>query len=460
MDQDLRNLRKNTAIIAVATIGSKGVTFILAPLYSHFLSTAEYGVMDILSTTISLLFPILCFDIFEATFRYTSDKKYESQKVLNTSLLCCLPVCILSFFLTILGIHVLKTTNYYYLSIPFCVCLYSLTSVLAQYLRGKQKILEFAFSGVVSAVSLLALTLFFMIVMHMGLIGWVYANCISKIIELIYLFIADKNYSNISLKKYDKKYLKEFMVYALPLMPTATMWWIMNMSDRYVLALLLGVSATGIYAVSAKIPSILSVFENVFYQAWQTTAINRAEDENRDSIFSNVFQNYLIVMIIGLLGLLTISKPLVIWLFDKSYHEAWIYMPVLIIGVVIHALSGNLGSLYAVYKRTKGALISTFLGAIINIVLNFLIVPFVGIMGAALTTVFGYLVTLVYRWFDTKKFVKISINIRETILILMAATFQLILFYIDGLFSYLVRFAVLIIIMLWKRKVLLSIVKG
>ena len=55
MDQELRNLRKNTAVIAIANIGSKGITFILAPLYSYFMSTAEYGTMDILSTTISCL---------------------------------------------------------------------------------------------------------------------------------------------------------------------------------------------------------------------------------------------------------------------------------------------------------------------------------------------------------------------------------------------------------------------
>ena len=67
------------------------------------------------------------------------------------------------------------------------------------------------------------------------------------------------------LKYYDKKYAKEFLKFCLPLMPTATMWWIMNLSDRYMLAFFLVASATGIYAVANKIPGLLSVFENIFY---------------------------------------------------------------------------------------------------------------------------------------------------------------------------------------------------
>lgn len=458
MDQELRNLRKNTAVIAIANIGSKGITFILAPLYSYFMSTAEYGTMDILSTTISLLFPILCFDIYEATFRYSSDRQHTDRKVLNTSLLVCIPVCVLS--LIIMGISFAVDLNKnFFAGVPFCVCLSGLTSVFAQYLRGKQKIKHFAFSGVVSAVSLLVFTAVFMIVLKMGLTGWVLSLCISKMLELVYLLLVDNNYQDISLKEFDRQYLKEFIKYSLPLMPTTIMWWIMNMSDRYVLAGLLGVSATGIYAVAAKIPGILSVFENIFYQAWQTTAINKAEDEQRDSIFSVVFQNYMTVMIIGLMGLLVISKPTILWFFAGDYREAWIYLPPLIMGVVVHALGGNLGSLYAVFKNTKGALISTFLGAIINIALNFLVIPFVGIMGAALTTLLGYFVTLVYRWIDTKKFVKISINRKETLVLLFFVAAQLTLYYINGIYSYGLRIILLIAVMFWKRKLLREIIR-
>lgn len=457
MDQELRNLKKNTVVIAIANIGSKGISFILAPLYSFIMSTAEYGIIDILSTTISLLFPILCFDIYEATFRYSSDNKYSDKKVLNTSLRVCSPVCVLCILISVTSFAI--APNNYYAAVPVCVFLSSINCVFAQYLRGKQRIKQFAFSGVVSAVSLLALTVVFTIVLKMGVTGWVFAYFISKVIELIYLLIADHNYRDVSWKEYDRGYLKEFMKYSLPLMPTTIMWWIMNLSDRYVLAGILGVAATGIYAVAAKIPSILSLFENIFYQAWQTTAIKKAEDEHRDLFFSSVFQNYMTVMVIGVLGLLIISKPAVYLLFAEDYREAWIYLPPLIIGVMIHALNGNLGSLYAVYKKTNGALISTFTGAAINLTLNFLIIPYVGIMGAALTTLFGYGVTFLYRWFDTKKFIKISIEKKDTLILLSFTVVQLILYYINNYYSYFIRIVLLGVTIIWKHRILIDIVK-
>ena len=457
MDQELRNLKKNTAVIAIANIGSKGISFILAPLYSFFMSTAEYGTMDILSTTISLLFPILCFDIYEATFRYSSDNRYSDRKVLNTSLRVCGPTCVLSILAFVTSFAIVP--NNYFAAVPVCVCLSSINCVFAQYLRGKQRIKQFAFSGVVSAVSLLAMTVFFMIVLKMGLIGWVLSYAVSKVFELAYLLMADHNYQDISWKEYDRTYMKEFLKYSLPLMPTTIMWWVMNMSDRYVLAVLLGVSTTGIYAVAAKIPSILSLFENIFYQAWQTTAINKAEDENRDGFFSRVFQNYMTVLVIGVLGLLIISKPAIHLLFAEDYHEAWVYLPPLIIGVVVHALNGNLGSLYAVYKKTNGALISTSLGAIINITLNFLIIPYVGIMGAALTTLLGYCVTFLYRWFDTKKFLNISIDKKDMIMLLTITAVQLMLYYINNYYSYGIRIVLLIAAIIWKRHILIEIIR-
>lgn len=457
MDQELRNLKKNTAVIAIANIGSKGISFILAPLYSFFMSTAEYGTMDILNTTISMLFPILCFDIYEATFRYSSDNRYSDRKVLNTSLRVCGPACVLSILAFVTSFAI--APNNYFAAVPVCVCLSSINCVFAQYLRGKQRIKQFAFSGVVSAVSLLAMTVFFMIVLKMGLIGWVLSYAVSKVFELAYLLMADHNYQDISWKEYDRTYMKEFLKYSLPLMPTTIMWWVMNMSDRYVLAGLLGVSTTGIYAVAAKIPGILSLFENIFYQAWQTTAINKAEDENRDGFFSRVFQNYMTVLVIGVLGLLIISKPAIHLLFAEDYHEAWIYLPPLIIGVVVHALNGNLGSLYAVYKKTNGALISTSLGAIINITLNFLIIPYVGIMGAALTTLLGYCVTFLYRWFDTKKFLNISIDKKEMIMLLTITAVQLMLYYINNYYSYGIRIVLLIAAIIWKRHILIEIIR-
>ena len=82
-------LRRNTLIIAIANLGSKAIGFIIAPLYSYYLTTAEYGTADLIATTVSLLLPFICFDIFEACFRYSSDDNYDHSVVFSSSIFIC-----------------------------------------------------------------------------------------------------------------------------------------------------------------------------------------------------------------------------------------------------------------------------------------------------------------------------------------------------------------------------------
>lgn len=175
--------------------------------------------------------------------------------------------------------------------------------------------------------------------------------------------------------------------------------------------------------------------------------------------YSNVFNNYLVILLIGVLGILLIGKPFVIILFENSYNNAYLYIPILIMGVVIHALNGNLGSLYSVFKNTKGALYSTAIGALTNVVLNCIFIPYIGIMGAAITTLIGYIVTLVYRWIDTKKFVSIVLEKKQIFLMTLIVILQAVLYYIPGTASYIIR-TIIVLSVLWKyRKVLLSVLK-
>ena len=96
-----KQLKRNTLIIAIGNLGSKAIAFVLAPLYSFYLTTSQYGTMDLITTTVGLVMPFFCLDIFEATFRYSNDKEYDENKVISSSLFVCLPGFIVSAFVFI-----------------------------------------------------------------------------------------------------------------------------------------------------------------------------------------------------------------------------------------------------------------------------------------------------------------------------------------------------------------------
>lgn len=182
-------------------------------------------------------------------------------------------------------------------------------------------------------------------------------------------------------------------------------------------------------------------------------------DKERDLLYSNVFNKYLQILTVGVLGLLLIGKPLLTHLFAKDYSLAWVPLAPLIVSVLIHALAGNLGSLYSVFKNTNGALYSTIIGAATNIGLNFLLIPVFGIWGASLTTLAGYIVTLTYRWFDVKKFVNLTINKSEFYLCMGTLIAQFALYYVEGGISYAIRTIVLVTMMIKYRKDFVRIIR-
>lgn len=443
-------LKKNTIIIAISNLGSKAISFILAPLYSYYMTTAEYGTMDLITTTVGLLIPFFCFDIFEASFRFANDKKYDDRIVLSTSLF----VGIVENVIIWTAVAVISLV--FKISWIVIICVLSATldvfyQILAQFARGKGRMKLFAVSGIINSVILLFFNIIFVMFLVWGLNGWIISFVCAKAVTVLYLIIRMNIFREFKFSFVKRDFLYDAVKFCLPLMPSASMWWIMNASDRYVISFYLGISATGIYAVANKLPVILSIFENVFYQSWQTTAINTMNTEDRDRIYSSVFFKYFQILTVGVSAILIVLKPLIIYLFAKDYNEAWISAAVLVIGVMVHALAGNLGTVYTVFKNTTGALKTSMIGAITNVMLNLIFIKFCGMNAAAWTTLISYIIVLAVRWNDTKENVSLRIPKFDTIVYLFALLISLLLYYVDNTWSYIVR-VIVFVILVYKSK--------
>ena len=319
-NKELSVLRRNTMIIAIANLGSKAIGFILAPLYSFYLSTSEYGTMDLITTTAGLLMPLLCLDIYEATFRFASENDYDKKIVFSSSVSLSAAV---SLCVTLITLFLKLTAD-----LPNVVLYAVLASaidanymVLSWFARGDAKMKVFAFSGVVNSLFTLILNGLFLIMIKMGLHGWIASYLIAKIVACIYVIVRVKAWELFSFNYLNSKFYSSALKYCIPLLPTASMWWIMNASDRYMVAFFIGTAGNGIYAVANKLPALLSVFEGIFYQSWQTSAFNTVNDKNKENFYSSVFINYLCILVVGVLALFIVLKPFIIFLFEQSYAD-------------------------------------------------------------------------------------------------------------------------------------------
>lgn len=458
MNHIIKTLKRNTILIAAASVGSRAISFILAPLYSYYLTAEQYGTMDLITTTCYLIGPLICLDIYEAAFRFTKDDRYDNKRVISTSLIVCIAgiaLCLLLF----IGCAVFRPLTLSMIVCAISAVIDSVHNTLVQYARGKDEIGVFAFSGVLHSIVILFADICFLIALGMGLVGWMISFITAKAVALGYLTVRLKIWNDLSVRFFDAAFLKDALRFSLPLMPQTSMWWIMNVSDRYILTFYRGAAATGIYAAAAKLPAILSVFENVFFQAWQTAAIDTLQEEDKEKFYSEIFTKYFRILAVGVIGLLLILKPMIVILFSSDYSEGWLPSAILVLGVMLHALGGNIGVLYTVFKDTRGALKTSFLGAAVNLALNFIFIARFGMLAAACTTLVGYAVVLVIRWFDIRKFVKLRFAAESELIIVILILVQFTLYYVPGIPSYAIRAAIFILAVYLNKNLIIRMIK-
>lgn len=406
-----KRLLKNSSIFAIANMGSKLLSIILVPFYTYVLTTEEFGTVDMLMTSISLMLPIITLSIFDATLRFSIKSEYNIKNIFTTSVFITLygNIVFLVFYPLLNKISFLG--NYIEL-FYILLLLQSINSLLSQFARGINKVKLFATNGMMITFFTLILNIVFLSIFNLNIKGYLLSYIISYLIGNLFLIFRLKVWSHLNIKSYNKILAKEMLTYSIPLIPNALMWWLMNVSDRYIITFFLGVSANGIYAVANKIPTILNLIYSIFSQAWQLSAIEESGSETKSQFYSNVFSIFSTVMFIAASCIILIIKPLINLFVSSDYSESWKYVPFLLLAVIFTSFSSFLGTNYIAMKETKGIFKTSLFGAIVNVILNIILIPLFGINGASFATMMSFFVVWIIRIYDTKRFVSLEINVK------------------------------------------------
>lgn len=385
-----RELLKNTGILAVCNFASKILIFILVPLYTHALSTDEYGLYDLVISTVTLLYPILTCNIADAVMRFTMDKSIDRDDVARIGM----KYILISIFLSLCILTIIKSLNLwpkineYVIIIALYYFLYAFNQYLIQLAKGQEKLLDMGISAVLGTVFLIASNVVFLILIKLGIRGFFWANILSLGISVIYLTIKLRAYRFLRELLHDDKKLRSAMLsYSIPLIATTLGWWINSTADRYVVALMCGVAANGLLSISYKIPTIINTLQGIFIQAWQITAIKEYGEENTPIFYGRAFEIINILMCIACSCLIGLTKPISAILYQKDFYSAWQFVPFLLISCILNSASGFLGPILAAKKDSRSMAKSAVYGAISNIVMNIGLVYLLGIQGATIATV-------------------------------------------------------------------------
>ena len=177
---------------------------------------------------------------------------------------------------------------------------------------------------------------------------------------------------------------------------------------------LVGETAAGIYGVSTKIPNLISTISTIFFQAWNMSAIEENDSKDRSRFYHRVFDAYQSFMFIASAGLIVFVRILSNILIDSNtypeYATAFTYTPVLIVGVLMMCFNQFLSSVYSATQHTTHSFWTSLVAAVVNIVLNIILIHIWGIMGAAIATFASYFVCYCIRIVDARKYVPFPVN--------------------------------------------------
>lgn len=429
-NQSYKKLFSNTLIFAIGSFGSKLLVLLLVPLYTAALAPEQYGTVDLVAQTANILLPIFTLSVAEAALRFGLDAKSKEQR--QTIYTTCLGVVIFGLGIMAAIFPFLAKLDYLDGFAPI-LYIYVWTAALKQlnatYVRSLEKVRLFALDGILTTLEMVLFNILFLLHFKWGMTGYLLAIILSDLCSSIFLFFAAGLYKHVNPKRFSLSSLKEMLRYCAPLVPTTLLWLITSISDRFIITMFHGEAMNGINTAAYKLPTIITTIFTMFSQAWNMSAIQENDSKGREGFYTSVFSFNQSFMHVMAAGVLLINRPLTyIWI-NGRYHEAMLYSPILTLATVFTCFNVFLGSVYIAEKKTKRSFATSLAAGIINIILNFLLIPRFGIYGAAGATFAAYFAVFFFRLFDTAKIIRYrfsmpKIIVNTVLMVVMAAVNQ------------------------------------
>ena len=405
---------KDIGVYAIGNIGSKIITFMMVPLYTYFVhDTSDFGYYDLCLQVCLLLIPFVTLQLRDGAFRYLLDCTEETrrQRIVTFVSHTLASTLLLSLLVTI---AMVLFTDIHYLGYVFGLLVaMSLQEVYSQVFRGLGNNRAFVAVGILSALGIGVFSILFVAGLGWGIKGIFLANILARILALIIVegrvrLLSRYTRWNISTREVGKIIIR----YTLPLLPGSLCWWLTGSSDRMFISHYLSLDVNGVYAVAIRFTGVISTLAIIFYQAWQETAILQYNSPDRNRFFSRMFNGYIFLLSAILVGYAFILKLCYGWLVADQYSASLNYIYPLGVSAVIFAIAAFFDMGYQCAKDTPRTLPAIMLSAAVNVALNFMLIKPLGVYGVIVTQLVTYLVLVIYRWYDMKRYFILKIDPR------------------------------------------------
>lgn len=428
MLEEIKKLLKHTSVYGLGNILNKAVGFLLIPFYTHYLTTADYGTLELLDLSVALVGLLLNMWMNASLVRhyYEYEDSKNRNQIVGTALISTSVVAAVVSAAGVLwarGIStlILKSPAFYNFVwvISFNLFFTCLNSVSFSYLRACQRSTFIVIMNSVSLAVTLSLNIYFLAVLKTGVLGILYSGLIGNVLVTVVLtFLTVKDVGI----HFDLQKLKALASFGLPLILTSFSAFELNFADRFFLQHYSNVSTVGVYALGYKFGFMLSfLIIQPFIMIWGARMYEVAKKSDAGDTLSRIFAYFSLILTVAALALSLVIKEVVSVIAAPQFHDAYKIVPIVALAYLFYGVGYFFQTGMYVKKKTSYLGLIGVICACANIGLNFILIPRYAAMGAAWATALSFLLmgTLAYAF--SQRVFPIPYSLYRTALSVMVA---------------------------------------
>ena len=419
---------RHAFVYGLGSMATKAISFLLLPVFTHYLRPADYGALEVLDLTMSLLGMLLNMGVMAAILRFYAMAKSPAEKhrVISTAFLgmaisaCCIGT---------IGFWSLRPASAalfgpkispVYAGLCFGAFLLNyIATVPYTYIRAKEASGTLVMIDVVTGLSTTALTVFCLVVLKWSLYGVLWSTLVICFVRSPLLIAWSIRETGV---RFDRDVFRKMAAFGVPLVFSNLAMFILNFSDRFFLQRLRSLDVVGVYATGYKFGFLLNfVFIQSFNMMWQARMYIIHRERDHERIFAQVLVLYSVLVNFAALGLSLFSNDIVRMMIDRRYSGAEAVIPVVSLAYVCLAIGSFLQlGLYLSGKSGIIGILCAFAG-LFSIGLNYVLISSYGMLGAAWATVLGFALLGIGSYYCAQRIFPLRLRVGRVMLSVVIA---------------------------------------
>ncbi len=407
----IKKLFKHSALYGIGDVVGSLLNFILLPLFTSYLSASDYGIIGILNIMSILLISLFSLGVPTGLFwyYYSCEDNREKENYISSAILFSViaPLILMGIFillskpLTHLMLGDLSFVGVYIMTVVG-VYLKNIHTIPLTLFRVRENLKAYLFASVLRIFMTICLKIYFVASLKMGVEGFFLSDVIVGAVMVLYFGILGARRASFI---WEWSKIVQMVRYGAPLIPAALAFWVIESFDRWILQSHFGLTAVGNYTMAFSLTVGVTMLSNAFSSAWQPLYLSSYKTDKDYSLYNRAIVYYFLISCACVFGVSLFSRELIIILTHGNFLESIKVIPLIGYALVLKgAVSVVLIGLY-ITENTKVIVLIEIICSVVNIVLNLIITPRGGLIGAAMSLLITYtLMVLMITVVSTKSF--------------------------------------------------------